>query len=377
MGSLAPIVVGAQCTSWSSFESPVRYASSADQKLLVRDLDGDGAPEIIVSGNHVDELNAFSLLPNRGDGNFGSERLVPTGFGEELEDAGDLNGDGITDIVASDYWSNGIVIYRGLGDFRFAAGVPYGTATHGGPSLVVDYDHDGVLDVVSFSFGSGNPVRVHFFRGIGDGTLAPKVTFETGLANATSPSLRVLNGTLEILAGERSGNLGLIRYTGGAIAVTKLVAGPGFDLSSTFGDVNGDGIADIIDTDDNSAEAESIFVTLANADGTFRERKQLVQRRHVAFPTEVRVADFDWDGNPDLIVSDFQSPKLYLFRGDGTGAFAEGVAVDAGAPANAFAVADVNRDGRPDIITANSDHTVSVLLNRGACRGARRRSVRH
>ncbi|HEV7488651.1 MAG TPA: hypothetical protein VGQ65_23505 [Thermoanaerobaculia bacterium] len=30
----------------------------------MRDLDGDGAPEIIASGNHVDELPTFSILPN-------------------------------------------------------------------------------------------------------------------------------------------------------------------------------------------------------------------------------------------------------------------------------------------------------------------------
>jgi hypothetical protein len=364
---LAPMSrTAAQCTAWNGFQSPFRYAASADETLRVHDVDGDGVPDIIVSGNHVDELAAFSLLRNRGDGTFENERLIATGFGEEIEDVGDLNDDGIADIVASDYWANGIVV----------GGVPYGTATHGGPSRIVDFDHDGIPDVVSFSFGSGNPVRVHFFRGNGNGTLAPKVTFETDLANATLPSLRMLNGNLEILVGERSGFLGILRYSGGDVTVTRIAAGTSFDLSSTFADVNGDGVEDIIATDQSSSDSESIFVRLANADGTFRDAHRIALRRHVAFPVGVQAADVDGDGNPDIVVRDFQSSNIYVFRGDGTGSFAEGMAFDAGSPVNSFAIADINGDGHPDLVSANSDHTVSVFLNRGGCRNARRRAVR-
>ncbi|HSP17115.1 MAG TPA: VCBS repeat-containing protein [Thermoanaerobaculia bacterium] len=354
----------------SGFHPPVRYSSTADQVVLVRDLDGDGAPEIIASGNQVDELSAFSLFSNRGDGTFAAERAVAGGFGEKLEAVADLNGDGIPDILASNYWSNGIDVYRGTQPLEFDRGTPYGTATHGGPSLVVDYDGDGTPDVISLSFGSGNPLRVHLFRGNGDGTLAAKTTFETGLPNGVSPSARTMNGALEILVGQRSGDLGLLRYRSGTITVATIAAGPGFDLDSIFADVNGDGIADIIDTGDTG----SISVTLANADGTFRERKQI--SHEVAFPTEARVADFDGDGYADLVVSDFRTTTLHWFRGDGRGDFAEGLAIDAGGPVNSFDVADVNGDGRPDLVTANDDHTVSVLINNGPYRPARRRAVK-
>lgn len=149
----------AACTGWSGFQAPVRYSSSADQVVLVRDLDGDGAPEILTSGNHVDELAAFSLLVNRGDGTFAGERLVQSGFGERVEDVGDLDGDGIPDLLASDYWSNGIAVHLGRGSLQFGAPTAYETATHSGPSQIVDDDDNGTPDVVSFSFGSGNPVR--------------------------------------------------------------------------------------------------------------------------------------------------------------------------------------------------------------------------
>lgn len=373
---IAVEAVGADCTGWAGVQAPVRYASAADKAVLVRDLDGDGAPEIVASGNQIDALGTFSLLPNRGDGSFAAERLVPSGFGETLQDIGDLNHDHVPDLVVSNYFANGIVVYRGEGALQFSGGTPYGTATHGGPSLIIDYDHDGTPDVVSFSFGSGNPVRLHLFRGLGDTTLGPKTTFETGLANADLPSIRTINGVLELLVSERSGNLGLLRYVNGTVSVSRIAAGPGFDLSSAFADVNGDGIADIVDTEQSESANEPIFVTLGNADGTFRERRQLTHPRKVTFPI-VRVRDLDGDGRPDLIVSTSQSASLYFYRGNGAGDFEEGIAIDAGAPINAFDIGDVNGDGYPDLVTANSDHTVSVIVNRGPCRPARHRPSSH
>jgi hypothetical protein len=376
----APGFAAAQCIGWAGFQAPARYAVSADVAVLVRDLDGDGAPEILTSGNQVDELGVFSLLANRGDGTFAAETLVTSNFGEKLQDVGDLDHDGIPDLVVSNYWSNGITLYRGKGSLRFDSGTPYGTATHGGPSLITDYDHDGTPDVVSLSFGSGNPVRLHLFHGLGDGTFAPKTTIDTQLPNGETPSMRTINGALEILVGERLGRLAILHYAGGVLSIQQLDAGPGFDLSSTFADLNGDGVADIVETGDTTSENdphEPIFITLARADGTFLERKQLMYPRNVTFPTSVSAADLDGDGHLDLVVSDFRSTHLYFYRGDGAGGFAAGVPIDAGGPVNAFAISDVNQDGHPDLVTANDDHTVSVLINRGSCPSSRRRAVSH
>ena len=350
------------------FAPPVRYAAAAVQSLVVRDLNGDGVPDIIASGNQVDELSAFSVFTNRGDGTFAPERLIASGFGQRVEDVSDLNGDGAPDLLVSDYWSNGIAVYLGPG---FESATRYATATHGGPSFIIDVDGDGKPDVVSLSFGSGNPVRLHVFRGNGDGSLAAKTTFDTPLAVGATPSIRVSGGALEILVSEHSQRLGVLRYAGGNVTTTTFSATPGFGIASTFADVNGDGLADIVDTSDEENDwREPVFVSLALPDGTFGERRRLQTFRNVTLPAVVRAS------GGDLFVSDFQHPDIYWFRGDGAGNFAPGIAIDAGGPVNTFVVADVNRDGRPDLVTANADHTISVIMDIPTC-SPRRRSVRH
>src|ERR1051325_5043872 len=304
----AAVLLLALC--WGGFQAPVRYASAADRAVLVRDLDGDGAPEILASGNQVDELSAFSLLPNRGDGTFGPEQLVPSAFGEQVQDVADLNGDRIPDLLVSNYWMNGIAVQLGKGGLRFDPETPYGTATHGGPSLIADFDRDGKPDVISFSFGSGNPVRVHFFRGMGDGTLGPKTTFDSQFVIADWPSLRTTGGALEILVSEHSGHLGLFRYADGQFTSTTIAAGPGFARASTFADGTGDGVADIVEVEDMESPNEPIFVTIGN------ERRQLAQPRKVSFPIVVRAGDVDRDGHLDPVGADFSAASVYFYRGD-------------------------------------------------------------
>jgi hypothetical protein len=186
-----------------------------------------------------------------------------------------------------------------------------------------------------------------------------------------------MNGALEVLVNEHFGQLAILRFANDGVTVSTIAAGPGIDRSSTFADVNGDGIADIIDTTENESVQEPIFVTLANADGTFQTRRQLAYQRTVGFPGQVRVRDLDGDGHPDIIVSDLVSTTLHVYRGNGAGDFAEGIPVDACGPVYVFDIADVNGDGYPDIVTANNDHTISVLVNRGPCPPSRHRAAKH
>src|ERR1019366_3712403 len=69
----------------------------------------------------------------------------------------------------------------------------------------------------------------------------------------------------------------------------------------------------------------------------------------------VAVADVNEDGEPDLIVANDEEETLTVLLGDGRGNFhiAPGSPIPAGHLPNDIAVADMNRDGHPDLVIAN------------------------
>ena len=61
-------------------------------------------------------------------------------------------------------------------------------------------------------------------------------------------------------------------------------------------DVNGDGMADIIDANDRQSDRESMLGTLARANGTFGERTPITGRRKGRFPIGLPVPGVDGAG---------------------------------------------------------------------------------
>lgn len=88
------------------------------------------------------------------------------------------------------------------------------------------------------------------------------------------------------------------------------------------------------------------------------------------FPLAVAVVDLNGDGHPDLIVANSRSNDVSVLLGTGDGTFQPELRFATGRFPFAVAVADVNGDGLPDLVTANTITTVisndvSVLLGRG------------
>jgi len=85
-------------------------------------------------------------------------------------------------------------------------------------------------------------------------------------------------------------------------------------------------------------------------------------------PFSVAVADVNGDGKPDLVVANQFSDSVSVLLGKGDGTFQNAQNFAAGSRPLSVAVADVNGDGKPDLVVANSgSDSVSVLLgNRNA-----------
>jgi len=80
----------------------------------------------------------------------------------------------------------------------------------------------------------------------------------------------------------------------------------------------------------------------------------------------VAAADMDSDGRQDLVVALFSADSVVVLKGDGAGGFVAGSSVAAGQGPVAVVVLDVTQDGRPDVVVASAlSSTITVLANNG------------
>ena len=85
-------------------------------------------------------------------------------------------------------------------------------------------------------------------------------------------------------------------------------------------------------------------------------------------PGSVEIADLDNDGKPDIIVANEQGNNVTVLLGDGRGGFtqAKGSPFSAGHTPNDLAIDDFNRDAKPDLAVANHEEKhLTVLLGDG------------
>ena len=221
---------------------------------------------------------------------FAAERLLTRGFGEELQDVGDLNHDGVPDLLFSNYLANGIAIY--LGNGALALRCRHSLRNRDARRSVADHRLRP-----RWNAGRHQP----FLRFRQSGSRA-SLSWPRRRRAGTEDDVRHAAGErrLALVAHDQRRardprqrtfwELGILRFANGAVSVSTVAAGPGFDLSSTFADVNGDGIADIIDTDLYESAQEPIFVTLAQCRRKFRDTKAARTRAKVSFPVQVRVS---------------------------------------------------------------------------------------
>lgn len=251
----------------------------------------------------------------------GSPINVSFGSNETLGSfaAGDINGDGITDLVVSDISNSGIELDRTL--IGSATGFSIGSIinlpsslVNGKPVMLADLNFDGILDVVQGMQTSDNAHGQDVVElGNGNGTF-----FNPGLPST--------------------------------IGTTP--------LSIVAGDVDNDRIPDVV----TSTAAPSIVPMFGLGDGTFRTNAEFAASR----PSQtIALADFNGDGNLDL------ATPFGLQIGKGDGSFNTPIAYPAGNGSQNVVVADLNNDNKPDIILAGGDSQplqpadITILLNNG------------
>ncbi len=336
--------------NWRNASGGLAMERSCGGGLQIADLNRDGLQDLAVA-DHCEGVYVY-LGDGKGNWRIASAGLIPefnmgpkarernpSGFmGAESIAVGDLNGDGFADLVVSSSDQGGLTVYLGDGSGQRwrelkSPGLPNGEQADpfdvyfGGFAfdlLLADMNGDGRLDLVA-SYYTGPRVWV------GDGT-----------------------GRFE----DRS--TGLIKTTVGGIYNRV-----------TIGDINRDGRPDVVIANNvNGVEGY-----LQKPDGTWQGPIDLMPELGGAAQA-VALADLDGDGHLDLVVGGALSAELNLAKlphgvfvrwGDSTGKFSDRRTTNL--PADGLEViwgiriADINGDGRPDLVVSTGGATGKIPDN--------------
>jgi hypothetical protein len=350
---------------------------------------GTGAPKAIANGRRP--------LPMQGLNFANAVAYDSGGYYAQSVAVADVNGDGKPDLVVanecvdSDCSSGSVGVLLANGDGTFQPAVTYGSGGDQPRSVAVaDVNGDGKPDLLvancTSTSGCLSPGIVGVLLGNGDGTFQPVVTYGSGADWALFVAVADVNGDgkPDLLIANQcfstsncTGAVGVLLGNGDGTFQTAVAYGSGGNngMSVAVADVNGDGKPDLLVANfcvDNGCANSSVGVLLGNGDGTFQTAVAYGSGGNDAY--SVAVADVNGDGKPDVllvnecVVNDCQTSTVGVLLGNGDGTFQSAVSYSSGGGGGmSVAVADVNGDGKPDLLVAEEDGvgTVGVLLGNG------------
>ena len=334
-----------------TFQSPAPYVSAAQPGSVGIIPLADGTTALLTG----DSITGFLTVNYAtASGKVYSAPIQTLGTSLTAVTEGDLNGDGKSDLVVTDHGANRVLVRLNSGSGQFASAVPYTVTAAPQATAIADINGDGKPDLV-VADGAG----VEILPGKGDGTFGAIQT--TALPGAEGgvigPVVADFNGDGKLdIAVQAGSQISLLfgagngSFTPGANA---LPAGTIFPAALAAGDFNGDGKADLALAYDlqnaNSTVTGAIQILLSKGDGTFQSPSPIMLSGTVVSLT---AGDVNKDGKPDLIagIQTNTGNQIVTLLGSGGGSFQNPLANKTGTSVPSISVADINGDGKPDLV---------------------------
>ena len=357
--------------------------------VVTADFNGDGFPDVAQSVNGSGVNGKIGINLSGSHGALGATSYVTAGSCSAnyvwWVAAGDVNGDGKADLVATLNANGGpgcqsntvaVVTGKGTGKFNSAKYYPTGSTAQEGIVYLVDVNGDGKLDIVTENVDGTISVLLNK----GSGTYNPG-TLITSIA-AINPFSNYLafadfngDGKMDIAVATK-GNLSAVYVLpgngNGTFGAPAQIATPYFPISLAYADFNKDGKADLFVTTTGTGctNGELGYAFLkGNGNDTFTPGP--INCLSYSGPAIPVVADLNGDGSLDVVIpyanGNGQPAGPAVLQGNGDGTFTSSQAFYTGRGATSAAVGDFNGDGMPDVALVNIGtfipSFVSVMFN--------------
>jgi len=356
--------------------------SATPISVVAGDFNGDGNIDFAVADQ---TSGSVLILLGSTNGTLYSGNSYPVGRAPAGIASGDFNGDGKLDLVVANGRDQTLTILLGNGDgtFTVSSSTP-ATGAYPASIVVADFNGDGKLDLAVVNMCGSTPLMCYpaaapqgpfvltILLGNGDGTFTPTPTPPT-VGNQPSYmtagdfngdgliDLAVSNmgdGTVTILMGNGDGT-----FTSTTTPPTTGAEPQGIIAA----DFNGDGALDLAVVNQNDGTVSILLnqncpsVTPLNC--TFATSKP--PTRVGNSPMAIATADLNGDGILDLVIANSADNTISVLLGNGSGGF---TAVVPQNPQNfatpprpmSLALADVNGDGRVDVVTFGGGYSVML-----------------
>lgn len=374
-------------TVWSRSSIPLRCAAlvlvlnaawagrTFDQPLLLEtkgetsagvslgDLDGDGDLDIVLAkGRHWPLHNL--ILRNDGKGAFTTETFGSAADRTYSAALADLDGDGDLDIAVSNDNPDKKLIYRNVDEkgrmqLAGAFGEPGWNTRY---ITLADLNGDGRPDILAANRGSlpARPSASYFCLNDGNAAFPHCQPLATQSATIIVAADLDGDGSIDVAVPHRDGGQGAIFWNDGKANFSKpTIFGPSqsFMRAAAAGDLNGDGRPDLVAGDERTG-----LYWFANLG-----RREFGPAIRLGGPSRspyaIVLADMDRDGRTDIVVGNMESPGSIFFA-RAAGKFEEIQWGDGKGAVYGLALGDLNGDGWLDIAAARSGAPNAVWFSR-------------
>lgn len=265
---------------------------------------------------------------------------------------GDLDGDGVTDLVEANFGTRFVTIAFGLANGRFATFHELPTLGHAFQLALDDLDGDGLLDIAvsegEWLDGAPQAVQV-FLQGPLPREFGPALDFPLdgspkGLVSMPADG-RVGGAPGELFVALRDAQriqrlivAGGVLQANGALDSAPVGLGSPYSLAAL--DLGGDGFVDLVVGEDNPGSDR--LLELRRDAGGFLAARVLLDG--LAQPIVDATGDMDSNGFEDLAIAQLESSEVRLLPGTAAG-LAAGVTLDFGGETTSLLFEDIDGDG--------------------------------